>query len=156
MQKRFVLGLLLGLTFLTTLTAQAQDKATEQTLLSLVKQLVEAQRTFDAAAMDKLLTADYIEVSPVGEVDERAKVLSFYSPAAKAAAGEAPAMTIDEPTYRLQKNTAIVIVRESFKRKMGDQMREVAMRVLFTFRQESGGWRIASAQYTGVRPAPSK
>lgn len=46
--------------------------------------IADAQRTFDQAAMDRLLAEDYVEVSPVGDVDPRAKVLSFYTPEARA------------------------------------------------------------------------
>ena len=150
-------ALLLSCSLLGVTVAQTnKTRATEQALLELIKQLVAAQQNFDAAALDKLLAADYVEVSPVGEVDERAKVIGFYAPAAKAAAGPAVTITVDEPQYRLRDNTALVIVRESFQRKVGDQVRDMAMRASFTLRKEQGRWLIASAQYTGIRPPQAK
>lgn len=135
--------------------AFSQDQKAEAELTSLIRKLVAAQTAFDASAMEQILSADYIEISPAGEVDDRAKVLGFYSPAAKAAAGESPAVQLDEFKIRSYKDHASVIVRESFQRKMGEQVRTIAMRASFLCRKEQGRWVIAAAQYTGIR-SPSK
>ena len=50
----------------------------------MLQALVVAQETFDATQLDQLLAPDYIEISPLGEVDPRAKVLGFYAPDKKA------------------------------------------------------------------------
>ncbi|HEY0084040.1 MAG TPA: nuclear transport factor 2 family protein, partial [Pyrinomonadaceae bacterium] len=51
----------------------------EEEILGLVRQLAEAQKNYDAAKLDEILAPDYIEISPAGEVDSRAKVLGFYA-----------------------------------------------------------------------------
>jgi hypothetical protein len=153
---RFIYNALLAMmviSFLSTGKAAGQnDQAltTEKALLTVIEQIVVAQQNFDSAALDKLLTADYLEVSPVGEVDEREKVLTFYAPSAK---GNSPAatITVTEPHYRIQSETALVIVRENVQVKVGDKSREMALRVSFSLRKENSKWLIASAQYTGIR-----
>ena len=44
--------------------AQTKD---EDALKSLVKQMTDAQTNYQPDALDKIFTADYIEISPVGE-----------------------------------------------------------------------------------------
>ena len=65
--------------------AQVKDDAP---LKQLVGQLVDAQTKYDAAALDRLFTADYIEISPLGEFDPRNKVLGFYKAGVKARSGK--------------------------------------------------------------------
>lgn len=64
----------------------AQPKTTvsgkaESALQNLIKQMVEAQAAYTPSALDKLLAPDYIEISPLDEVDLRNKVLEFYKSA---------------------------------------------------------------------------
>src|SRR5262245_22484021 len=77
MMKRHI-GVIL-LILISTIVAGAQTKD-EAALKSLVKQMTDAQMAFDAAALDKIFTSDYIEISPAGEFDPREKVLGFYKP----------------------------------------------------------------------------
>src|SRR5688572_30216017 len=70
--------------------AQTKD---DEALKSLVKQMTAAQANYDATALGKLLTADYIEISPVGEFDSREKVLGFYKPELKPTAEKMTATT---------------------------------------------------------------
>ena len=50
--------------------------------------MTDAQTNFQPDALDKILTADYIEISPLGEFDPREKVLGFYKPELKPPAGK--------------------------------------------------------------------
>ena len=71
------------LILLAAVSAAAFAQATikeDQKLRHLVGRLTDAQTRFDPKALDALLTPDYIEISPAGEFDERAKVLGFYAP----------------------------------------------------------------------------
>src|ERR1044072_444020 len=63
--------------------AFAQSSKDDEALKSLVRQMTDAQAAYDAATLDKIFTADYIEISPVGEFDPREKVLGFYKPEMK-------------------------------------------------------------------------
>jgi uncharacterized protein (TIGR02246 family) len=131
----------------------------EDEILGLVRQLAEAQKNYDAAKLDEILAPDYVEISPAGEVDPRAKVLGFYAPEKKSARqGEMLSYEFDEITSRIYGDTAIVVARLPFTLKTPDgQTISRAMRCTFVCRKTRGKWRIASAQYTGIRPpAPSK
>ncbi len=124
-------------------------------LTAIIQRLVDAQRAFDADAMSRLLADDYVEVSPVGEVDERAKVLGFYSPEAKAKATGAPAVVeVTDVIVRPYQDYASVIAKLTFVRKMGDAENRVAMRATFLCRKEQDRWVISTAQYTGIRQPP--
>ena len=147
------MNILLAL-ILAIATTQAASPA-ERAVVAVVQQLADAQRTFDQAALDRLLTADYVEVSPVGDVDERAKVIGFYSADAKAKSPEVSSIVIDEPRVRIDGTHAIVIVRQTTNVGPAGASRAVVMRVTAHLRRSGNEWRIASTHYTGIRP-PAK
>jgi uncharacterized protein (TIGR02246 family) len=126
----------------------------EEEILTLVRQLAEAQKNYDARKLDEILAPDYVEISPAGEVDPRAKVLGFYAPERKSARqGEMVSYELDEITSRIYGDTAIVVARLPFTLKTPDgQSISRAFRCTFVCRKARGKWRIASAQYTGIRP----
>jgi uncharacterized protein (TIGR02246 family) len=127
----------------------------EQEINTLLRQFTEAQKNYDAAKLDEILAPDYVEISPVGEVDPRAKVLSFYAPEKKSARqGELTSYELDEITSRIYGDTAIIVARLPFTMKTPDgQTVSRAFRCTFVCRKVRGKWRIASVQYTGIRPA---
>lgn len=128
--------------------------ALEQTLIGLSEDVLAAQRAFDQTALAALLAPDYVEVSPVGEVDRRAEVLGFYSAEAKAKAlpegAVAPILSLDESIVRVSGDHASVVARETIS-MAGHSM---ALRVGFHFRRIDGEWRLHSAQYTPIRMKP--
>ena len=63
-------SLLLLLVVLASSPALAQQPAEAQITASM-QSLVTAQETFDVARMEQVLAADYIEISPVGEVESK-------------------------------------------------------------------------------------
>lgn len=132
---------------------QAASSPAERAVVAVVQQLADAQRTFDQAALDRLLTADYVEVSPVGDVDERARVIGFYSADAKAKGPPVSSIVIDEPNVRIDGNHALVIVRQTTNVGPAGASRAVVMRVTAHLRRSGNEWRIASTHYTGIRPA---
>lgn len=150
---------LLLLTFVQTQAAITTPPAgdfkfkVEEEILGLVRQMAEAQKNYDAAKLDEILAPDYVEISPAGEVDTRAKVLGFYAPARKSERpGEMLSYAPDEMTSRIYGDTAIVVARLPFTLKMPDgQTVSRAFRCTFVCRKSRGKWRIASAQYTGIR-----
>lgn len=126
----------------------------ESTFKSLIKQMTDAQIAYDAAALDKIFTADYIEISPVGEFDTREKVLGFYTPQAKASSGGMlPKLDVTDFSIRTYEKFAIVISRFTYTFESESKASPTrSMRVMTVFRKENGVWKIASAQYTGIRP----
>ncbi|CAN5342561.1 hypothetical protein BH10ACI2_BH10ACI2_20750 [soil metagenome] len=151
------LRILLLTVFLTCISAYGQSPD-QESLKSLVKSLTDAQTAYDGAALDKILTADYIEISPLGEFDPREKVLGFYTPKAKAEAGDVKAtLNIVEPLIRSYGDHAVVIVRLDYSIEAnGQKMPRRSIRATFVCKREKSGWKVASAQYTGIRPPTPK
>ena len=153
-----ITGLILALAiFVFSVQAQNQSKQNkdERNLTALVKQMAEAQSKFDTATLEKIYASDYIEVSPIGEVDPRAKAINFYKPAVKANSSNAsPTVTTDEFTIRTYGNFAIVIARFAFAQAGIEPSPRppVSFRATLTCRKEKGAWKIASVQVTGIRP----
>lgn len=127
----------------------------EQSVGELVQRFTKAQSTFDRAALEALTTDDYIEISPLGEVDPREKMLSFY---VRKDDKPLPAITVDDMTTRVLGDTAIVLARVSYAMTIGGQSRMVSLRSSFTARRQGGAWALVAAQYTPIRPpgAPGK
>jgi ketosteroid isomerase-like protein len=98
----------------------------------------------------RAITADnYIEISPLGEVDSREKMLSFYDADKR---GAAPAIRIDEPSVRTFDQSAIVNARLTYDIGAQGQTRSVAMRASYVARRQEGKWQLVSSQYTPIRP----
>lgn len=148
--KVFIFVLVL---ILTSSAAFAQTKD-DEALKSLVKQMTDAQSAYNTDALDKIFTADYIEISPVGEFDTREKVLGFYKPELKPPAGKMSATTeAAEFSIRNYDKFAIVITRLNYTiTSDGKTLPPRSIRAMIVCRKEKGTWKIASAQYTGIRP----
>jgi uncharacterized protein (TIGR02246 family) len=134
----------------TIVAAPGAQSNAENAIASVVQGLVAAQASFDVASLDRLLAPDYVEISPVGEVDPRAKVLSFYTSDKKAAAGPVPKVELDEVSTRVFGDTAVTIGRVSFT-PPGAPQPAGRMRAVFVLRAAAGQWRLVSSQYTPIR-----
>lgn len=139
------------LTFTSLAQAQVKDEAAIRTAIDA---MTSAQSAYDAAALDRLFTSDYIEISPIGEFDPRAKVLTFYTPAEKEKAdGVNVEVAEDFPSIRIYGDTAVVIVELTFTMsKDGKAFPARKMMATAVLRKERSSWKIASVQYTGIRP----
>lgn len=124
-------------------TASAQNPEIQ----SLIDRFDAARIQHDPAALTKTLAADYEEISPVGEVDAREKVLGFYAPELKR---PAPAMTSEPLVIRSRGNVAVITTRKSFTIP-GGPVRSV--RVRYVAERAAGRWLLVSAQYTPIPPA---
>ena len=133
--------------------AQTQNKQ-DKPLKTLVKYMVDAQLAYDATALGKMFTADYIEISPLGEFDPREKVLGFYKPEEKPDGNKLTAsVEIGETSIRNYGRFAVVIVRLNFAMTSeGKSLPPRSLRTTMVCRNEKGVWKIVSAQYTGIRP----
>jgi uncharacterized protein (TIGR02246 family) len=151
---QFALSLALGVTMATGGLAHAAASRTPSlhtSLIRTVEEFTSAQRSFDARKLARLTTPDYLEISPAGEVDSREKMLGFYAPDKKTAA---PELAMSDVTVRMFGNAAVLIARISYKvRPPGQPVRTMEMRASFVAHRVSGEWKIASTQYTGIRPS---
>jgi len=154
--KRLVIALCIGLLcyahYKTALSFESKDTKAERDVVALVRQLTEAQRNYDSSTMDQILAPDYVEISPVGAVDGRAKVLTFYTPEEKKKfPGELLLYELDESSVRTYGNMAIVVTRlRSVMKSTEGQTLERALRCVFVCRKHQDRWQVVSAQYTGI------
>jgi ketosteroid isomerase-like protein len=146
------LKVLFFLLLLSSVSAFAQSTE-DEALKSLVKQFTEAQANYKPDVLDKLLTADYIEISPAGEFDPREKVLGFYKPELKPPAEKMTVVTeATDFSIRVYDRFAVVIARLNYTMTSeGKPLPPRSMRATFVFKKEKNAWKIASAQYTGIR-----
>jgi uncharacterized protein (TIGR02246 family) len=127
----------------------------EAAVNDLVQRFTTAQSAVDRATLEALTADNYIEISPLGEVDPREKMLSFY---VKKDDKPITPVTVDEITTRVLGNTAVVLAKVSYAMTVGGQTRTASMRSTFVALQQGGVWKLVSAQYTPIRPpaAPAK
>ena len=118
-------------------------------VLSLVRQHVAAQTSFDVPTLAALTADNYVEVSPLGEVDTREKMLAFYAPEKKTAA---PVITVEEPLVRVSGDTAVLIGKLAISVNAGGQQRQMAMRASYVAIKQGPAWKLMSVQYTGIAP----
>ena len=147
------LKVLLFVLLLSSVSAFGQTKD-DAALKSLVKQMTDAQINYQPAILDKIFTSDYIEISPAGEFDTREKVLGFYKPEIKPPAGKMSAM-VEATDFSIRNYGvfAVVIARLNYTMTSeGKPLPPRSIRVSLFCKKENGSWKIASAQYTGIRP----
>ncbi len=140
-----------------SISAQTEPEANGE-IRSLVHTMLEAQRNYDSPRLNSVFTTDFIEISPLGEVDSREKVLGFYSPAEKKKM-DGVKVTVEASDYSIRQydEFAIVIVRLTFNvEAKGMAMPPREMRATIVCRKGNVGWKIASAHYTGIRENPKK
>lgn len=150
MKKVIILSVLVTV---CVISAFARHKQTDE-IIALVKQAAAAQENYDAIALNKIYATDYIEISPKGEIDERAKAIGFYKVAdIEKAKSRSPRYILDEFKVRHYKNHAMVITRLSFGSKMNTEPKEIPVgTVAYALRKEKGAWKIYSAQFTPFPP----
>jgi ketosteroid isomerase-like protein len=130
---------------------RAAPAQAEAAVTRTVEEFTRAQRAFDPAKLASLTTADYLEISPLGEVDPREKMLGFYAPENK---GAAPELAMSEVSVRQFGDSAVLVARMAYKvQPPGQPVRTVELRAGFVLHRAAGAWKIASSQYTGIRPA---
>lgn len=118
-------------------------------LYDLVTALIQAESAFHQAKIASLVTEDYAEVSPLGDLDLHDAFLGFYAADKKR---PTPVIQMSDPLVRRHGDAASIIVRLSFERPGPDgQPRTVSMRAGFLAVRVGGSWKLASAQYTPVR-----
>lgn len=134
------------------ITQSRPAPSAQELIVRLIGDFVLAQQNFDATALGALTTTDYLEVSPVGELDSREKMLGFYAPEKKTAA---PAAEIREPVVRIYGNTAVAVAKLAYTiQPPGQPARVMEMRATFVAYREADRWKLASSHYTGIRPSP--
>jgi ketosteroid isomerase-like protein len=120
-----------------------------------VRRYFDAVKRNDVAVLESLLAQDYVEVSPLGQVDKRAQVIGFYRVAAKAQTGQASELTgvaVDELSVRVYGDVAVVIAGESFTMNVAGKPVARPMRSTLVWHKLGGAWKLVSSHHTAVRP----
>ena len=110
---------------------------------------VQVRDTFDQAAMIAMMAPDYQEVSPIGELDSRERVIGFYAPDKKV---PAPPMTISETAVHASGDIGTVTMRIAYAVPGSDgKVQTRALRAGFVARRIGRDWRFSFAQFTPIR-----
>lgn len=140
-------------------TAQApplrQGASAADAVTAEARRYFEAVRRSDVTVLESLLAQDYVEVSPLGQVDTRAQVIRFYQVAAKAQTGQASEVTdvvIDELAVRVFGDVAVAIVGESFTLTVAGSPVARPMRSTLVWHRTGGVWKLVSSHHSAVRP----
>lgn len=131
-------------------SAAAQPVETDaQKLGRRAEAFVQVRNQFDQAAMIAMMAPEYQEVSPIGEVDSRERVIGFYAPDKKK---PAPPMTITETIARPAGALGVVTMRIAYAVPSKDgQVQSRALRAGFVARRTGKEWRFVSTQFTPIR-----
>jgi len=131
------------------LSAEPTDTASTD-ITALIHRFIKAQQSFDPAALKDATAENYIEVSPLGEVDKRDDVLGFYNPAHRV---DVPSASIIDENLRAFKDTTIDIVSIKYTvAEAGKSPHDVRIRATFVAVRQQGVWKLASAHYTTIQP----
>ena len=145
---RLVIGVAAALLTSAPVAAQSVD-ADAKALVQKAETFVRVRHQFDQAAMIAMMAPDYQEVSPVGEVDSRDRVIGFYAADKKSLA---PPMTITETVARPVGTIGVVTMRIAYTMPGKDgQMQTRALRAGFVARRIKGDWQFVSLQFTPIR-----
>jgi ketosteroid isomerase-like protein len=130
--------------------ANAAEDSVAQ-LTELVQRHADAQSGFNVDVLKAITADNYIEVSPVGELDSREKMLGFYAVENKR---PGPAIRVEAPVVRmLGEGAAVVVAKLNYSMSLPDgQNRQFAMRATYGASRIAGTWKLNSAHYTGIRP----
>jgi len=128
--------------------AQDGDGSDAAAVTELVRKFLDAQSRHDVPALRSLTAEQFVEISPLGEVDPRDRMLGFY---VGDASPTRPVIAVDEREVRIFGDSAIVTIKLSFN--AGGQAR--SLRAGFVAHRNGATWKLVSAQHTPMRPARS-
>lgn len=124
---------------------QEPNSAESVGLTALASAFIEAQTHFNVAALRALTSEQFVEISPLGEVDPREKMLSFY---VSDTPPPPPTVLFEEPQVRVFGDSAII----TFKLILTINGQPRSMRANFVAHKEAAQWKLVSVQHTPMRP----
>ena len=125
----------------------ARDEELVREILDLERQAKEAALKRDAAFSEKTLADDYVAISPLGQVINKADTIA----ARKTAQLRYESIDISEMVVRLYGNTAVVTARAEVKgRELGEEFRG-PYRFTRIWVRRNGHWVTVSYQATVTR-----
>ena len=140
----------------TVLPLHGQSKPiTEPEARALIQNYLDAEHDYNATRLAPLVGRNYVEVSPLGEVDEHDRFLGFYAPEKKA---PLPPMTLTQDRFSTFNDgaSALYIGKIGWTMTAPDgSTRSVEMRVTWIMSREDGAVKMQYADYTPIHPKKS-
>jgi ketosteroid isomerase-like protein len=140
--------LLFSAAFSGQVSAQQAGSADSAVVTDLVRKFYDAQINHDPDVLRAITSEQYVEISPLGDVDPRERMIGFY---VKDPARVPSPATVDERTVRVFGDSAMVTMKVTLT--INGQPR--SMRSSYLAHKEGAEWKIISAQHTPIRPAKS-
>ena len=141
---------MIALNFLIALCAN--QIPTEDPALTTIRSYIQATLDFKPEVLETILHTDYIEISPLGDVDNRKKTISYYQPELKLNTPVPDSFSISEEIIRHpEPKTSVVIYQITYKIVKGDQSVNFAVRATTVVKQNAQGWQIYSNHFTAIK-----
>ncbi len=150
------LAFLLPIVFPTPSSAVAMHSHPDEkyAVAMVLTRFVHAQADYDQSVIEALLSSDYAEISPLGQVDTRSDVIGFYSKeiAEQAAVAKTSQMAeLSDIIIEVIKDLSLVRAKEVVVAEKDGVQHSIAFRVSFILQRSTNGWLIKAAQYTPIR-----
>ena len=131
------------------------SNAQDAPLVRLIEAQANAVVAFDQKTLAGITARDYQEVSPVGDIDQRAAMLGFYAPENEV---PSPRVTVGETTVRRMGSIALMTARITYTMPAAPgssaSLPSRALRGGYVARRVGGDWKLVSAQFTPIRTTP--
>jgi ketosteroid isomerase-like protein len=150
--KRTIIFTIAFLITATIVTAQSQNKNSEQEFMRLHRAEDEAELKKDVAALDRLFNEDFIFVAANGSISDKKKFLDDVKAEDEPSSAPQQSLTYENFKVRVYGKTAIVnyVLLVSGKDKDGkDYANRFRMSVVWV--KQKGDWRISNFHATRVR-----
>ncbi|MFT8422206.1 MAG: hypothetical protein ABF665_11930 [Gluconacetobacter sp.] len=142
------MGRLLKFCILVSFLCTTETSAHAGDLSNAVSKLLAAEMHFDPKAMETEMCREYLEVSPVGDLDDRQRVLSFYDPKNKVEVTLASSI-VDQGYIG---SNPFLVEKLHYSFSMGTKKRDSVLIGSFYGKDDGEGVKICRAQYTVFHP----
>ena len=124
----------------------AADKATEQELIKLRKQIAEAELEGDAATLDRLYADEYMHLHADGRLDSKAEYLKRFTSGSR----KYQLNDVQDIQVRLYGATAVIFSRGHTKSTNDGSPRDVMNQFMEVWVKKQGQWRVVAWVTTGT------
>lgn len=105
--------------------------------------------------LEEVLHKDYIEISPIGDIDLRAQTIGYYAPELKEKTKTPDSFTVSDPIKtNLSDSVFLIVYKITYQFKAGEKLMELPLRASTVLKNESGHFKIVSNHFTAYRPKP--
>jgi hypothetical protein len=118
---------------------------------AVTAKFLEAKQMYDVAALQALTDDTYVEITEDGVKRTRAAMLAFHALGRR---GVYRIMQIDEVETRLQDEVAVQTMLLNYKVIAAHKDLLSAARATLVAQRRDGQWKVVSAHFTAVTPAP--